>query len=122
MLKLAKEAANNALARLDKIAATIQANYETWGMPFETAKAIVNDIDKVADEIEVNSFGKESFQRRQAEVIQDARMQCLRERAHLLHYVLCRFLHAHQLRARFLVGSVPRHRRELQRQPSQPLG
>lgn len=70
MQKLAAEVANSALSRLDKIASDIQANYEAWGMPFETAKAIVNDIDKTADEIEVTAFGKESFVRRQAEVIQ----------------------------------------------------
>ena len=39
-------------------------------MPFETAKAIVNDLDKTADEIESSTFGKESFTKRQAEVIQ----------------------------------------------------
>ena len=70
MLKLAAGVANSALSRLDKIAAAVQANYGAWGMPFETAKAIVNDIDKTADEIELASFGKESFIRRQAEVIQ----------------------------------------------------
>jgi hypothetical protein len=39
-------------------------------MPFDMAKQLVNAIDKTADEIEVVSFGKESFVRRQAEVIQ----------------------------------------------------
>ena len=73
MPKLAAEVANNALTRLDKIAHAIQSNYEAWGMPFDTAKDIVNDLDKTADEIEVSSFGQESFMRRQAEVIrQDA--------------------------------------------------
>lgn len=73
MPKLAAEVANNALTRLDKIAHAIQSNYEAWGMPFNTAKDIVNDLDKTADEIEVSSFGQESFMRRQAEVIrQDA--------------------------------------------------
>ena len=57
MQKLAAEVANSALSRLDKIASDIQANYEAWGMPFETAKAIVNDIDKTADEIEVTADG-----------------------------------------------------------------
>ena len=70
MPKFAAEAANNVLTRLDKIAGTIQANFEAWGMPFETAKEIVNDIDKTADEIETATFGKESFTKRQAEVIQ----------------------------------------------------
>ena len=70
MPKFAAEAANSVLTRLDKIAGVIQANHEAWGMPFETAKAIVNDIDKTADEIELSTFGKESFTKRQAEVIQ----------------------------------------------------
>ena len=70
MPKLAAEVANNALTRLDKIAHAIQSNYEAWGMPFDTAKDIVNDLDKTADAIELAAFGKESFTRRQAEVIQ----------------------------------------------------
>lgn len=70
MPKFAAEVANGALTRLDKIAASIQSNYEAWGMPFDTAKAIVNDLDRTADDIEVSAFGKESFIRRQAEVIQ----------------------------------------------------
>lgn len=70
MEKIAASVANNILTRLDKIASAIQSNYEAWGMPFDTAKDIVNDLDKTADEVEVAAFGKESFTRRQAEVIQ----------------------------------------------------
>lgn len=70
MPKFAAQDANAILARLDKMAAQIQANHESWGMPFETAKEIVNNLDTVADSIEVAAFGKESFTRRQAEVIQ----------------------------------------------------
>lgn len=70
MPKLARKEANEALGRLDRIAHNIQAHHEEWGMPFEAAKAMVNDIDKTADAIEVASFGQESFLRRQAEVIQ----------------------------------------------------
>jgi len=69
MPKFAAQDANNILTRLDKIAGTIQANYDKWGMDFETARALVQDLDKTADEVEVAAFGKESFQRRQAEVI-----------------------------------------------------
>jgi hypothetical protein len=69
MPRIAADAANTVLTRLDKMASTIQANYEAWGMPFETAKAVVNDLDKTADEIEEAAFGKESFMRRQAEVV-----------------------------------------------------
>lgn len=70
MPKFAAKDADAILVRLDKIAAHIQANHETWGMPFDTAKQIVNDLDTVADAIEVTAFGKESFTQRQAEVIQ----------------------------------------------------
>jgi hypothetical protein len=69
MPKFAAEQANGMLTRLDKIARKIQAEHESWGMPFALAKAIVNDLDRTADEIEVVAFGKESFEKRQAEVI-----------------------------------------------------
>lgn len=65
-----KTAANIALNRLDRIAQTVQAKHEAWGMPFEEAKAIVNALDRTADEIEIATFGKESFERRRAEVLQ----------------------------------------------------
>jgi hypothetical protein len=70
MPKFAAKDADAVLTRLDKMAKHIQANHEAWGMPFETAKAIVNDLDTVADAIEVTAFGKESFDSRRAEVIQ----------------------------------------------------
>ena len=70
MPKLAADAANNVLTRLDNIASVIQSNYEGWGMPFEAAKDLVNALDTTADEIEAGSFGKESFLKRQAEVIE----------------------------------------------------
>lgn len=70
MPKFAAKDADTILARLDKVAAHIQANHESWGMPFETAKTIVNDLDTVADAIELSTFGKQSFENRQAEVIQ----------------------------------------------------
>ena len=70
MPKFAAQDAEALLARIDKMASGIQANYESWGMPFDVAKAIVNDLDKTADAIELAAFGKESFTRRQAEVIQ----------------------------------------------------
>jgi hypothetical protein len=69
MPKFAAQDAEAILTRLDKMAQTIQANYESWGMPFEVAKAVVNDLDKTADAVELASFGKESFTKRQAEVI-----------------------------------------------------
>ncbi|MFA5053725.1 MAG: hypothetical protein WC565_06690, partial [Parcubacteria group bacterium] len=69
-----KQQADATLLRLDKLAHTIQANHERWGMPFEQAKAIVNDIDKTADEIEVAAYGAESLQRRQVEVLKQAKV------------------------------------------------
>jgi hypothetical protein len=69
MPKFATDQANNILSRLDRVAGAIQANYEKWGLDFETARALCHDLDKTADEIEEASFGKESFTRRQAEVI-----------------------------------------------------
>lgn len=68
-VKFAKEHANNILGRLDRIAGTIQENHEKWGMDFATAKSLVNEIDKTADEIEKASFGEESLLRRQGEVV-----------------------------------------------------
>lgn len=69
MPKFAAQDADTILIRLDKMAAHVQANHESWGMPFDTAKQIVNDIDKMADSIEKAAFGDESFVRRQAEVL-----------------------------------------------------
>jgi hypothetical protein len=70
MPKFAAQDAEAILTRMDKLASAIQANHESWGMPFEVAKSIVNELDKTADEIELVAFGKESFQKRQAEVLQ----------------------------------------------------
>lgn len=67
--KFAAENANKMLERLDKIAETIQNNYQAWGMPFNAAKAIVNAVDATADDIEKVAFGSDSFQARQAELI-----------------------------------------------------
>ncbi len=72
MPKFARDEANEALFRLDRISATIQARYQTWGMPIDEARAIVNAIDATADEIEVASFGVQSFADRQTEVLKQA--------------------------------------------------
>lgn len=69
-IKLAAQSAESVLSRLDHIAGQIEKKYAQMGMPFEVAKGIVNDLDRVADEIEVGSFGEASFARRQAEVLQ----------------------------------------------------
>lgn len=67
--KLSSQNADRVLARLDRVAATIQEKYASWGMSFEDAKRIVNAIDETADTIELSSFGRESLARRQAEVM-----------------------------------------------------
>ncbi len=69
MPKFAAQDAEVLLTRLDKLASHIQANHASWGMPFEVAKPLVNELDRIADMVEVSSFGKESFQHRQAEVL-----------------------------------------------------
>jgi len=73
-IKIAKEDANKALSRIDRIAGLIQANAENWKIPFETAKAIVNDLDKTADEIEKSAYGAESLAKRQVEVLKNAKV------------------------------------------------
>lgn len=57
------------LGRLDKIAKYVQDHHEAWGLPFDQARAIVNDLDRTADEVEEFVFGPESFQCRQTEVV-----------------------------------------------------
>jgi hypothetical protein len=68
--KFAAQDADRILGRLDRVAQTIQTQHKSWGMPFETAKQLVNALDKTADEVELAAFGATSFLRRQAEVIQ----------------------------------------------------
>lgn len=68
MPKFAKEDANKIMYRLDRLARTIQAEYKSWGLPFEVVKPIVNAIDATADEVEVATFGQESLQQRQVEM------------------------------------------------------
>lgn len=72
-MKLDKDQANRTLTRLDRIAGSIQTNAEKWGMPFEAAKAIVNALDRTADEIEAASFGAESLAARQEKVVASAK-------------------------------------------------
>jgi hypothetical protein len=73
-VKFAKEQANDILSRLDKIAGFVQENHKKWGLDFETAKAIVNDLDRTADEIEGATYGEESLARRQIEVLKAAKV------------------------------------------------
>lgn len=68
-MKFAKEEASQILGRLDHMAASIQDNHEKWKIPFVVAKALVNSIDKVADEIELASMGPESLLKRQVHTL-----------------------------------------------------
>lgn len=70
MFKFAKEEAVQILSRLDRLAGHIQSNHVAMNLPFEDAKAIVNDLDKVADMVHVESLGEASFHAHQAKVIQ----------------------------------------------------
>lgn len=70
MPKFAAKDAEAMLSRLDRVASHIQARHAAWGMPFDVAKAIVNALDKTADEIEISAFGPESLTTRQIEVVQ----------------------------------------------------
>jgi hypothetical protein len=63
-----KKQANTMLNRLDKMAKDIQANAQQWGIPFKYARALVNGLDKTADELEAVTFGADSLQHRQAEL------------------------------------------------------
>lgn len=67
-MKLSNDQTNEMLGRLDKVASDIQANAQSWGIPFERARAIVNALDKTADTLEKVAFGSDSLRRRQAEM------------------------------------------------------
>lgn len=69
MPKFAKEDAERILGRLDRLAHTIQTNHQSWGIPFDAAKNLVNEIDRTADEVETAAFGAESLLKRQIEVV-----------------------------------------------------
>jgi len=69
--KLATQDAERILSNLDQASQVIQAGVEagTLKLAFEDAKAIVNSLDQIADRIEYGTFGKQSFEKRMAEVI-----------------------------------------------------
>lgn len=72
--KFAQEEASKILARLDRVAQVIQDNHEKWGMNFEAAKAVVNEIDKVADRVELNAYGADHMLKRQVHVLRQAKV------------------------------------------------
>jgi hypothetical protein len=69
-VELDVSAADRILARLDRMASTVQKDHEKWGMSFEVAKELVNEIDRVADDLEVNTYGERSLVTRQAQVLE----------------------------------------------------
>lgn len=69
-----RQAADQILGRLDKSAAEIQANYAKWGLSFETARGMVNYLDRVADDFEKSVYGAESLQRRQVMELKKAKV------------------------------------------------
>lgn len=71
-VELKQAQADHFIARLDRLAATIQDNHEAWGMKFAAAKDLVQAIDKLADEFEKNAYGENSLTIRQAEVLKTA--------------------------------------------------
>lgn len=74
-MALTKEASGkveNVLGRLDKMAKFIETHHEKWGMDFDTAKSLVNNIDVVADEVEKLAYGPDSLLRRQVEIVKKA--------------------------------------------------
>lgn len=69
-----EKAASGLLFRLDKCAQNIQENHQKWGLSFESAKGLVNHLDRIADEFEKGFFGDQSLQRRQVEVLKQAKV------------------------------------------------
>jgi len=57
------------LGRLDKVAEVIQEKSAEWGMPFDEARSLVNELDSASDNLEQMAFGPESLERRQIEVM-----------------------------------------------------
>ncbi len=76
-MKLSSEevkVASNILHRIDNLARSVQVNFAQWGMSKAAARELVQQIDKVADTMEVSFFGKDSLQRRQVEVLKQAKV------------------------------------------------
>lgn len=68
--KFSAEEANEHLRMIDRLVPLIQRKYAAMELSFEEAKDMVNRFDSLADAIELDTFGKESFTVRQAEVLQ----------------------------------------------------
>lgn len=72
--KLTKKEASEILYRLDTMASQIRSKFASMGLSQETAKELVNDLDRVADLVEGGSFGPESLLARQVEVLKSAKV------------------------------------------------
>ena len=68
-VELKQAQADHFLARLDRMASTVQEKHEQWGMPLATAKEFVNGLDKLADEFEKAAYGEQSLTIRQASIV-----------------------------------------------------
>lgn len=68
-MKFEKKAAESILARLDKLAGYVQANFQAMGMPEAEARETVLTLDKLADSIEGDTFGADSLLLRQTEML-----------------------------------------------------
>lgn len=66
--------ANAVLNRLDKMASAVQENHKAWGMSVKAARELVNELDKVADDLEKLAYGEDSLERRQIEVLKTAKV------------------------------------------------
>jgi hypothetical protein len=66
--------ADRLLAGLDRIASVVQSNHKQWGMDFTAAKNLVNAIDKIADDLEMSTYGEKSLLNRQAQEIGQAKL------------------------------------------------
>ena len=73
-IELETAAADRVLSRLDRIASTVQENHEKWGLPFEIARDLVNEIDRTADEMEKAAYGEDSMTVRQEQVLKQAKV------------------------------------------------
>jgi hypothetical protein len=69
MDKKAEHATEVALTALDKLASLVEAKAGTGGMSPKLAKAIVRELDKVADQLELTMFGEDSLLYRQASIL-----------------------------------------------------
>ena len=74
MIRIASEQANALLGRLDRVAALIEENSERWGISFKVAKGLVNTLDEVSDAFEKSAFGSGSLEKRQVEVLKNAKV------------------------------------------------